>query len=412
MPRILVVFGTRPEAIKLWPVIVELERQPDTEVSVCVTAQHRSMLDQVLETAGLTPDYDLDLMRDAQSLDALTARILTGLGPVLDEVKPDCVVVQGDTATAMSASLAAYYKKVPVAHIEAGLRSGNIYEPWPEEVARRVIGTIARYHFAPTRRAADALRAEGVPGNVVFQTGNTVIDALLMTKAKLDRDRSRVAGLAPLSERFSGKRILLVTCHRRESFGAGIDEIMDALLELAERGDVGIIFPIHPNPAVRGPVQARLAKHPAIALIEPQDYPHFVRLLDIAHLVLTDSGGIQEEAPALGKPVLVLRNTTERGEGVDAGTARLVGTDRTRIVSETNRLLDDAEAYAAMAEAHSPFGDGHAASRIAAILARMSDTAPSPVQVVGNTDAHRARADAYRVFRERRAVARAVGGHR
>lgn len=366
--RILVVFGTRPEAIKLFPLINELRQRSDSIVRVCVSAQHRSLLDQVLELSGIEPDFDLDIMRNDQTLDDLVARMLTGLGKIMDRERPDQIVVQGDTATAMTAALAGYHRKIPVAHVEAGLRSGNIYAPWPEEVARRMISIIALNHFAPTDRAAAILRAEGTPTARVFVTGNTVVDALLTTIAKIDAEPGRVKQLAPIVDWLAGKRMVLVTCHRRENFGDGMQQIADAVHTLADRGDVGIIFPVHLNPNVQTVIAARLGSHPAIALIPPQDYVHFVHLLRLAHLVLTDSGGVQEEAPSLGKPVLVLRNVTERPEGVEAGTARLVGTDRDRIVSEANNLLDDARAYSEMSRAHNPYGDGLASQRIAKVL--------------------------------------------
>ncbi|SDB36862.1 non-hydrolyzing UDP-N-acetylglucosamine 2-epimerase [Bauldia litoralis] len=368
MSRILVVFGTRPEAIKLCPVVSELRKSVGVDVRVCVTGQHRELLDQVLRISGITPDIDLDLMRHDQSLDRLTAAVLEELGPVLERECPDCVVVQGDTASAMAASLAAYYHKIPVAHVEAGLRSGDIHEPWPEEVARRVISAIASYHFAPTRRAAAALLREGVSENTIFVTGNTVVDALLAARATLARDPGLVASLAPLVDKFADKRILLVTCHRRQTFGIGVEKIAHALLELASRGDIGIVFPVHPNPNIRDGMDRKLSGHSSIALIEPQDYLHFVRLLELAYLILTDSGGVQEEAPVFGKPVLVMRDATERMESIDAGSARLVGTSTDAIVSTASLLLDDADAYSAMANTYSPFGDGLAAQRIAAVL--------------------------------------------
>jgi UDP-N-acetylglucosamine 2-epimerase (non-hydrolysing) len=366
--RILVVFGTRPEAIKLFPVVNELRKQSKCAVRVCVTGQHRDLLDQVLNISGIVPDIDLNIMQHKQTLDELVARMLIGLGNVMDREKPDQIIVQGDTATAMTAALAGYHRKISVSHVEAGLRSGNIYEPWPEEVARRLISTIALNHFAPTQRAADTLLAEGTPADRVFMTGNTVVEALLATVQKIGAEPKRVADLAPLVERFADRRIILVTSHRRENFGAGLLQIAEAIRILADRGDVAIIFPIHPNPDVQIAFKTKLANHPAIALIEPQDYPHFVYLLNIAYLVLTDSGGVQEEAPSLGKPVLVMRNVTERPEGIDAGTARLVGTDQNIIVDHANNLLDDAKAYLAMSKAHNPYGDGHASERIAKVL--------------------------------------------
>lgn len=366
--RILVIFGTRPEAIKLFPLVHMLARTPGAEVRVCVTAQHRGMLDQVLSIAGIVPDIDLDLMRPGQMLDELTARLLTALGEVIDREKPDRVVVQGDTATAMAGALAAYYRKVPVAHVEAGLRSHDIYQPWPEEVNRKIVGAIADLHFAPTDTAADALRAENVPDERIFVTGNTVIDALHATADRIAADPTLTAEIDAVADRFAGRRIVAVTTHRRENFGDGMQSIARAVNRLAERDDVAVIFPVHPNPQVREPMQALLAERANVAIIDPLDYPQFVRLLSRCHLVLTDSGGVQEEAPAFGKPVLVMRDTTERPEGVAAGTARLVGTDEKRILTELSLLLDDQAAYSAMSRAHNPFGDGMASGRIARIL--------------------------------------------
>ena len=365
--RVLVVFGTRPEAIKLFPVVAALRAQPSLDVRVLVTAQHRDMLDQVLALANIVPDIDLDLMQPGQSLDALTARLLTGLGAVFDAEKPDRVVVQGDTATAMVGALIAYYRKIPVSHVEAGLRSGNIHHPWPEEVNRRIVAPIADQHFAPTQTAADALLAEAIDPATIHVTGNTVIDALLATRDRLRADPALGAGLDDLAARHAGKRIVAVTTHRRENFEA-MQGIATAIAQIAARPDVALIFPVHPNPNVRAAMDTALAGLNNVAMIAPLDYPHFVRLLDMAHLVLTDSGGVQEEAPALGKPVLVMRQTTERPEGVVAGTARLIGTDPERIVSETFTLLDDSAAYETMAHAHSPYGDGHASARIAKVI--------------------------------------------
>jgi len=363
--KVLVVFGTRPEAIKLFPVVAALKATPGLVVRTCVTAQHRALLDQVLAIAGLIPDVDLDLMEPGQSLNRLTARLLDGLGDVMDAEQPDRVIVQGDTATAMAGALAAYYRKVPVAHVEAGLRSGDIHHPWPEEVNRRIVACIADQHYAPTKTAAAALRRENVDPATIHVTGNTVIDALHATRARLAANPSLAAGLDAIAARFASKRIVLVTTHRRENFGGGMENIARALTRIAERDDVAILFPVHPNPNVVAVMDAMLGDRPNIARIDPLDYPHFIRALNLAHVVLTDSGGVQEEAPALAKPVLVMRETTERPEGVAAGTALLVGTDADRIVSETSRLLDDRQAYRAMARAHNPFGDGRAATRIA-----------------------------------------------
>lgn len=370
MSKILVIFGTRPEAIKLFPVIRALAGTPGLVVRTCVTAQHRGLLDQVLAIADLTPDIDLDLMEPGQTLDRLTARLLVGLGEVMDAEKPDLVMVQGDTATAMTGALAAYYRKVPVAHVEAGLRSGDIYHPWPEEVNRRIVAPIATLHFAPTETAAKALRRETIAADTIHVTGNTVIDALHWTADRVTADPSLAAGLDEIVTRFADKRIVLVTTHRRENFGDGMAAIARAIGRIAERDDVAVLFPVHPNPNVVSVMDDILGDRANVARIEPLDYPHFVRALGMAEIVLTDSGGVQEEAPALGKPVLVMRETTERPEGIAAGTAKLIGTDEDRIVSEIFMLLDDRTAYAAMARAHNPFGDGHAAAKIAQIIAK------------------------------------------
>ena len=366
--KVLVVLGTRPEAIKLFPVIRALERTEGIDVVTCVTAQHRGLLDQVLDIAGIKPDIDLNLMEPGQSLDRLTARLLTGLGEIMDRIAPDRVIVQGDTATAMVGALAAYYRKIPVGHVEAGLRSGNIYHPWPEEVNRRIVAPIADLHFAPTDTAAAALARENVTTGV-HVTGNTVIDALHWTRDRIARAPVLSAGLDDLAARFAGQRIILVTTHRRENFGDGMAGIARAIARIAARDDVAILFPMHPNPNVGAMMDEWLGTPDNVARIAPLDYPHFIRALELCDLALTDSGGVQEEAPALGKPVLVMRDTTERPEGVAAGTARLIGTSEGRIVSEVFTLLDDKAAYSAMARAHSPFGDGQASNRIARIVA-------------------------------------------
>ncbi|MGF7169008.1 UDP-N-acetylglucosamine 2-epimerase (non-hydrolyzing) [Sphingobium xanthum] len=367
--KVIVVFGTRPEAIKMFPVVHALQATPGIETRVCVTAQHRALLDQVLELAGIVPDIDLDIMQPDQTLDSLTARLITALGEAFDAEKPDRVLVHGDTLTTMVASLAAYYRKIPVGHVEAGLRSGDIHHPWPEEVNRRVVACIADMNFAPTDAAANALRAESRDEASIHVTGNTVIDALLATQARIRETPSLAAGIGPIAARFAGKRIIAVTSHRRENFGDGMANIAGAIRDIAARDDVAVIFPVHPNPNVRKVMDDALAGLGNVAMIAPLDYPNFVGLLDACEIVLTDSGGVQEEAPSLGKPVLVMRETTERPEGVEAGTAKLVGTDRARIVAEIFTLLDDKEAYSAMARAHNPFGDGQAASRIARIIA-------------------------------------------
>jgi UDP-N-acetylglucosamine 2-epimerase (non-hydrolysing) len=367
--KVLLVFGTRPEAIKLFPVIAALQAIAGLEVRTCVTAQHRGLLDQVLSIAGITPDIDLDIMEPGQSLDRLTVRLLTSLGEVMDAEKPDRVIVQGDTATAMVGALTAYYRKIPVSHVEAGLRSGNIYQPWPEEVNRRIVAPIADQHFAPTETAAEALRRENIDPTGIHVTGNTVIDALYATQAKLSADPSLASGLDEIAARFAGKRIVLVTTHRRENFGDGMANIARAIGRIADRNDTAILFPVHPNPNVVSVMDDMLGARANVARIDPLDYPHFVRALGLCEIALTDSGGVQEEAPALGKPVLVMRETTERPEGVAAGTAKLIGTDADRIVSEISTLLDDKGAYSAMARAHNPFGDGHASERIAGVVA-------------------------------------------
>ena len=367
--RILVVFGTRPEAIKMFPVIHALRALRGIETRIAVTAQHRALLDQVLAMAGIVPDVDLDLMQDGQSLDGFMARALTGLGRTLDEETPARVIVHGDTLTTVAAALAAHYRKIPVDHVEAGLRSFDVYQPWPEEAHRRLAAVIADQHFAPTEAARDALLKENVPAGNIHITGNTVIDALLATTRLIETRPELVAGLDPLAHRFSGRRIIAVTTHRRENFGEGMAKIARAVADVAKRPDVAVIFPVHPNPHIRPIVEKALSGFKNVALIRPLDYPHFVRLLGMAELVLTDSGGVQEEAPALGKPVLVMREATERPEGVAAGAALLVGTDCRRIAAEVFRLLDDKAAYAGMALARNPYGDGRAAERIARIVA-------------------------------------------
>ncbi len=369
MPRILVCFGTRPEAIKMFPVVHALKAHGGMDVRVAVTAQHREILDQVLEIGGIVPDIDLDLMRPDQSLDELSSRILTSFGTALDEWTPARMLVHGDTLTTMMVTLGSYFRKIPVGHVEAGLRSGNIYSPWPEEVNRKVTGAVSDLHFAPTEGAAEALRAENVPASAIHVTGNTVIDALFATRDKVAANPALAAGLDDVQQRFAGKRIIALTAHRRENFGEGMSNIAAAISELAQRDDVAVIFPVHPNPNVRPVMEAALGGRDNVALIEPLDYPHFVRLMEMADLLLTDSGGVQEEGPSFGKPVLVMRDTTERPEGITAGTARLVGTDRDLIVSEAARLLDDRHAYDAMARAHNPYGDGKAANRIAEAVA-------------------------------------------
>lgn len=364
--KVLCVFGTRPEAIKMAPVVTRLAATPGLDCRVCVTAQQRQMLDQVLEAFGIVPDHDLGLMKPGQSLTDILTGVLRGLEPVLDAEKPDLVLVHGDTSTTLGASLAAYYRRIPVGHVEAGLRTGDIYAPWPEEVNRRLTAGIARHHFAPTEKARQNLLREGVDDAAILVTGNTVIDALLAMVARLDADAALRASLdAQFAFLDAGKRLVLVTGHRRESFGEGFENICRALAELAARGDVEVVYPVHLNPNVQEPVRRVLGGAERVHLLPPLDYVPFIHLMRRAHLVLTDSGGIQEEAPSLGKPVLVMRETTERPEAVEAGTVRLVGTDRARIVGEAARLLDSREAYEAMSRAHNPYGDGKAAHRIA-----------------------------------------------
>jgi len=367
MMRIMVVAGTRPECVKLFPLIAALREQPDVDMRFCVSGQHRQMLDQALALCDLTPDVDLGVMREGQSLDALTARLLTGLGEAYDAFLPDRVVVQGDTVTAMAATLAAHYRQIPVAHVEAGLRTGDIANPWPEEANRRIIACMADLHFAPTEGAAQALLAENHDPARVFVTGNTGVDALRLIRARMQARPEMAAGLDPLLHAFAGRRILTVTCHRRENLGAPIKQIATALYEIAQRPDVAIVMPLHANQAIR-PMLAQLEALPNVALIDALDHAHFLRLLDSSALVLTDSGGVQEEAPAFGKPVLVLRETTERPEGVAAGTAIVVGTDVKLIVDQATRLLDDGAAYAQMARMHGVYGDGRSAGRIVKLI--------------------------------------------
>lgn len=356
---VLSVFGTRPEAIKMAPVVRELAQYRDQIRSViCVTAQHRQMLDQVLDWFQIVPDIDLDLMVENQTLAGLTATAMLRLTGVLHDVRPDLVLVQGDTTTAMIAALASFYQQIPVGHVEAGLRTRDRYRPFPEEINRHLIGVLATYHFAPTQTAVDALRSEGVPAERIYLTGNPVIDALQWT---VRQPYTLDLGF-PLDDEH---KLILVTAHRRESFGPPFESICDALAAIARRNpEVRIVYPVHLNPNVQTPVRRLLAGQDRIHLLPPMDYAAFAHLMARSYLVLTDSGGIQEEAPALGKPVLVMRQVTERPEAVEAGTVKLVGTDCEVIVRETERLLHDPAAYAQMATAVSPYGDGHAARRI------------------------------------------------
>lgn len=368
--KILLVFGTRPEAIKMAPVVRALSAAKQWEVKVCVTAQHRHMLDQVLSLFEIVPDFDLNLMKPGQELTDITSNVLIGMRDVFNQWKPDLVLVHGDTTTAMASSLAAFYAKIPVAHVEAGLRTNDIYSPWPEEMNRRIVGRIASLHFAPTETARANLLAEGCVDESIFVTGNTVIDALLNV---VDRINADVTINQHLRERFAflqvDKRLILVTGHRRENFGQGFEDICKALRTIAVRDDVEIVYPVHLNPNVQEPVRRILGDCPRIHLIEPLDYLPFVYLMNHAYVLLTDSGGIQEEAPSLGKPVLVMRDTTERPEAVAAATVKLVGTDAEHIVSEITRLLDDQQEYQRMSHTHNPYGDGRAADRIASVIA-------------------------------------------
>jgi UDP-N-acetylglucosamine 2-epimerase (non-hydrolysing) len=364
--KVAIVLGTRPEAIKLAPVARRfLEVPHEFETRVIVTAQHRSLLDQALQTFAITPDYDLDVMRPAQTLADSTSRMVAALDEVFARESPDMVMVQGDTTTTLCGALGAFYRGLPVAHVEAGLRTGDLRQPFPEEMNRVLTTRLATLHFAPTEAAAENLRREAVEAGRIFVTGNTGIDAVLETRDALAAGRLRTDGLPALDPR---KKLILVTAHRRESFADGLDGICEALARLAARGDLQIVYPVHPNPNVRAVVERRLGGIDAIELLEPLDYLPFVDLMRRAHVLLTDSGGIQEEAPALGKPVLVLREKTERPEAISVGAARLTGTDPSRIVAETSLLLDDAAEYARRACIRHPFGDGRAATRIREIV--------------------------------------------
>ncbi|MEZ9872033.1 non-hydrolyzing UDP-N-acetylglucosamine 2-epimerase [Vibrio sp. 10N.261.51.C6] len=370
--KVLSVFGTRPEAIKMAPLVHALNEDQRFEAKVCVTAQHREMLDQVLELFEITPDYDLDLMKAGQTLNDVTARILQKLKPVLQEFQPDVVLVHGDTATTFASGLAAYYEQIPVGHVEAGLRTGNIYSPWPEEGNRRLTGVLTKYHFAPTETSKANLLKEKFNASDIIVTGNTVIDALLMVKDKIESNNELSVELAsqfPFLD--EDKKLILVTGHRRESFGGGFERICEALAITARaHPETQILYPMHLNPNVREPVNRILADIDNIHLIEPQQYLPFVYLMSRSHIILTDSGGIQEEAPSLGKPVLVMRDTTERPEAVEAGTVKLVGTDVDVIVENLNTLLTESMAYQEMSFAHNPYGDGKACERILNELAK------------------------------------------
>lgn len=368
--KVLSVFGTRPEAIKMAPVVLALEAATDIESVVCVSGQHREMLYQVLDVFNIKPDIDMEVMKQAQTLVHITTAVIESLTTVLENEKPDWVLVHGDTTTSMAASIAAYYTKTRVGHVEAGLRTGNIYSPWPEEVNRMITGCIAAANFAPTDGARANLLRENVSPESILVTGNTVIDALLRVRDEVFGDAATVK---PIEEAFdyldSSKRLILVTGHRRESFDGGLSRICDGLARLAERGDVEIVYPVHLNPTVQA-AAASLNKIANVHLIPPADYLPFVWLMTRAHLIITDSGGVQEEAPSLGKPVLVTRETTERPEAVEAGVVELVGTDPDLLVHRAGTLLDDTVAYDRMVSAGSPYGDGHAAGRIVDFLKR------------------------------------------
>jgi UDP-N-acetylglucosamine 2-epimerase (non-hydrolysing) len=363
--KILIVFGTRPEAIKMAPVVHSLKINSNFETRVCVTAQHREMLDQVLSLFEIVPDYDLDLMTSGQTLALISSRVLQGITDVLLQWTPDLVLVHGDTTTTAMTATACFYQRIPIGHVEAGLRTGNISSPWPEEFNRRLAGLVTRLHFAPTQQARTNLLTEKIPAEFIVVTGNTVIDALLHVSNRIDMDLDIQA---QFQRKFNflddSKHILLVTGHRRENFGGGMHSICRGLLALSKRNDLEIVYPVHLNPNVMGPVEEHLAGQPNIHLLAPQDYLSFVYLMKRCAILLTDSGGIQEEAPALGKPVLVMRDTTERPEAVDAGTVRLVGTDFINIEREVTILLDDRESYLRMSTSQNPYGDGTASLQI------------------------------------------------
>jgi UDP-N-acetylglucosamine 2-epimerase (non-hydrolysing) len=372
--RVLSIFGTRPEAIKMAPLVNALADHPEIESGVCVTAQHREMLDQVLNLFQIKPDYDLNIMRANQDLAHITQAVLLGVTDVLNMFKPDRILVHGDTTTSFAAALAGFYQQIPVDHVEAGLRTGDIYAPFPEEMNRRLADNLCDLHFAPTQGSADNLARENIDKRSIIITGNTVIDALLKV---VERVKFEDALRSEMGNYFNflnpDKKIILVTGHRRENFGSKFEAICNSLLKIAERDDIEIIYPVHMNPNVFEPVNRLLANNPSIHLIEPLDYLPFVYLMYRAHLVITDSGGIQEEAPSLGKPVLVMRDLTERPEAVHAGTVRLVGTNTAKIVSETIKLLDDQAHYDNMSKAHNPYGDGHASQRIIKELLKKND---------------------------------------
>lgn len=375
--NILVVFGTRPEAIKMAPLIIELSKHRNKfDTKVCVTAQHREMLDQVLDIFNIQPDYDLDIMKTGQDLYDITSRVILGMREVLENAKPDIVFVHGDTSTSTSTALASFYKQIPVAHIEAGLRSNNIYSPWPEEINRQITGRIATYHFAPTQKAKDNLLKENINEKNIIVTGNTVIDALniIINRIKSDSFLSEKLNDQIKERGYSinrSKKVILVTGHRRENFGKGFINICNALKEIALKfSDMDILYPVHLNPNVQTPVNEILKNVKNIYLIDPLEYLPFIFLMSKSYMVITDSGGIQEEAPSLGKPVLVMRDTTERPEGIDAGTVRLVGTDKHKIIYEVSLLIENKDHYIKMSKANNPYGDGKACSRIVRFISK------------------------------------------
>jgi UDP-N-acetylglucosamine 2-epimerase (non-hydrolysing) len=368
---IITVFGTRPDAIKMAPVVQSLRASTKFETKVCVTGQHRELLHSVLELFDIVPDFDLDIMQPSQSLDDMTANVLGRFGRILDDFKPALVLVQGDTTTALAASVSAFYRKIAVGHVEAGLRSGNMFAPWPEEFNRRVASMVTRFHFAPTAQARSNLLAEGVPEGHIYVTGNPVIDALQWVLGRIDASAEKVDSFDKMFDYLDrGCRLVLVTGHRRESFGDGFVHICRAIKQLAARDDVQVVYPVHPNPNVRSVVSSELSGMDRVFLVDPLNYEPFVYLMRRASVLLTDSGGIQEEGPSLGKPVLVMREVTERPEAVKAGTVRLVGANTERIVREVERLLDDENEYEAMARTINPYGDGRAAQYIRTVLER------------------------------------------
>ena len=377
MKQILIVFGTRPEAIKMAPLVKELERHIIFDTRVCITAQHRQMLDQVLEIFDIKPDYDLNLMKPGQSLYDITSNVLCGMQKVLQEFKPDIVLVHGDTTTTFAASLAAFYEQIPVGHVEAGLRTNNLYSPWPEEANRQLTGVLATYHFAPTQTAKENLLKENKNEKSIIVTGNTVIDALFLILEKINsREKLQKKIVQNIQTQinnpnfsFENSKFILVTGHRRENFGQGFINICEALKTIAmDNPNIHIIYPVHLNPNVRKPVNELLTGVKNIHLIEPLQYEEFVYLMSKAYFIITDSGGIQEEAPSLGKPVLVMRDTTERPEAIEAGTVKLVGTEPKKIINEAQRLIDDTKEYESMSKAHNPYGDGKASKRIVEFL--------------------------------------------